>query len=177
MFRNWIQTAQSMFGKKKKKKKYYSHPVILVGRSNFVKQSHKLGHNKSSRLRAMPANTANALSKHSWHKDCFNSVNPKAINYNFNVRTLMPTVTSTMAAQRRTALFIFSSQGVAQSGEESLFLLPASPSPCVFSGWGGGMGGSATAFSWEFHSKCSLSLVLSPGRSFCPIFNPSGKEW
>lgn len=108
-------------------------------------------------LRAILANRQNdLLSKHRWHRDCFNSVNSEAINYVFNVLTLMPAAAPTMAAQRHTALFIFSSQGVAQWGEESLFLFLASPSPSVFSGWGGKK--SATTFSWEFHSKCSLSL-------------------
>lgn len=83
----------------------------------------------------------------------------------------MPAGTLTMAVQRHTALFIFSSQGVMQWGEESLFLFPASPSPSVFSARGGGRGEekSATTFSWEFHSKCSLPLP--------PLLYPYGKEW
>lgn len=56
----------------------------------------------------------NLLSKHRWHKDCFNSVNSAAINYVFNALTLMPAATLKIAMQRHTALFIFSSQGVAQ---------------------------------------------------------------
>lgn len=91
-----------------------------------------------------------------------------AINYVFNVLTLMPAGTPTMAVHRRTALFIFSSQGVVQWGEESLFLFPASPSPSVFSAQGVEKK-SATTFSWEFHSKCSLPLP--------PLLYPYGKEW
>ena len=78
----------------------------------------------------------------------------------------MPAGTLTMAMQGHTALFIFSSQGVMQWGEESLFLFPASPSPSIFSARGEK---SATTFSWEFHSKCSLPLP--------PPLYPYGKEW
>lgn len=91
------------------------------------------------RLHAILANRQNnLLSKHPWHKDCFNCVDSETINYVFNALTLMAAATQTMAAQRHTALFIFSSQGVTQWRKESLFLLPASTSPSVFSGWGGG---------------------------------------
>lgn len=91
----------------------FHRPISLSSRISWVRMRAISRLRKS--LSAMLANTANTLlSKHSWHKDCFNSVNPKAINYNFNVLTLMPIVTSEMAVQRHTALFIFSSQGVAQ---------------------------------------------------------------
>lgn len=91
----------------------FHRPISLSSRISWVRMRAISRLRKS--LSAMLANTANTLlSKHSWHKDCFNSVNPTAINYNLNVLTLMPTVTSEMAVQRHTALFIFSSQGVAQ---------------------------------------------------------------
>lgn len=68
----------------------------------------------------------------------------------------MPTVTSRTAEEKDAALFIFSSHGVAQWGEASLFLF----SVCLYYpgfslAWDGG-----TTFSWEFHSKCSISLSL-----------------
>lgn len=78
----------------------------------------------------------------------------------------MPAVTQTMAVQRHTALFIFSSQGVAQSGEESLFLFPASPSPSVFSGLGGGIVPPPSPGNF---TASALSLY--------PLLYPSGKEW
>lgn len=110
------------------------------------------------------------LSKQHLHKDCFNSVNSEGINYVFNVLTLMPAGTLTMAVQRHTALFIFSSQGVMQWGEESLFLFPASPSPSVFSARGGGgekrkvpppSPGNFTASALSLCPPCSIPMEKS----------------
>lgn len=88
-------------------------PILLNSLINWVRMR------ANSRFRqwlcTMLANRQNnLLSKHRWHKDCFNSVNSEAINYIFNVLTLMPAATLTMAVQRHYVLFIFSSQGVAQ---------------------------------------------------------------
>lgn len=79
----------------------------------------------------------------------------------------MPTVTSRTAKERDAALFIFSSHGVAQWGEESLFLFSVYLLPWVFSGMERGGPPSPGNFT---------ASALSPSLSACPMYYPSGKE-
>lgn len=88
----------------------------------------------------------------------------------------MPTVTSRTAEERDAALFIFSSHGVAQWGEESLFLFSVYLLPWVFSGMGRGdhllLGISQQVLSLPLSqsAQCSIPLEKSVDNA-----GPSGR--